>query len=85
MLCSLHTVSPPPPPPPPPPSTAAGEGMSPGKLDWSTGAFPAGLPVPPLSKADADFAALGVEFLDTREGIKVTELNELFEKVGGGW
>jgi hypothetical protein len=56
--------------------------MSPGKLEWAAGRFPDGLPLPPVTKSDTDFEALGVEFLDTRDGIKVTELNELFEKVG---
>jgi hypothetical protein len=64
------------------PPPAAADGMSPGKLDWATGRFPSGLPVPPIGRSDADFESLGVEFLDVREGIKVTELNELFEKVG---
>ncbi|KAG2428846.1 hypothetical protein HYH02_014258 [Chlamydomonas schloesseri] len=38
---------------------------------------------PPISKPDAEFEAkLGVQFVEGREGIVVTELNELFEKVG---
>ena len=38
-------------------------------------------PPPPITKTDEDFLDLGVEFVHTRDGIKVTELNELFEKV----
>ncbi|GBF91909.1 acetyltransferase [Raphidocelis subcapitata] len=60
----------------------AGEGMSPGKLDWASSRFPGGLPLPPISRSDEEFLKLGVEFLDAREGIKAAELNELFEKVG---
>ncbi|GFR46557.1 hypothetical protein Agub_g8149 [Astrephomene gubernaculifera] len=38
---------------------------------------------PPISRPDADFESqLGVQFVEGREGIVVTELNELFEKVG---
>lgn len=40
---------------------------------------------PPISKPDTEFEAkLGVQFVEGREGIVVTELNELFEKVGRG-
>jgi hypothetical protein len=38
-------------------------------------------PPPIISKPDAEFLSLGLEFVETREGIKITELNELFEKV----
>lgn len=38
-------------------------------------------PPPIISKPDAEFLALGLEFVETRDGIKITELNELFEKV----
>ena len=54
--------------------------MSPGKLDWASSRFPGGLPLPPISKSDAAFLELGVEFLEAREGVKVTELNDLFDK-----
>ncbi|EFJ45115.1 hypothetical protein VOLCADRAFT_64094, partial [Volvox carteri f. nagariensis] len=38
---------------------------------------------PPISRPDSDFEAqLGVQFVEGREGILITELNELFEKVG---
>jgi hypothetical protein len=41
------------------------------------------LPPPPtISKPDEEFLAMGLEFVESREDIKVTELNELFEKVG---
>lgn len=53
--------------------------MSPGKLAWAEARFPEGLPLPQISKSDEEFD--GVEFLDSADGIKVTELNELFEKV----
>lgn len=55
--------------------------MSPGKLAWAGGRAPDGARPPPVTKTDEEFAALGVEFCETLEGIKVTELNELFEKV----
>lgn len=37
-------------------------------------------PPPAISKPDEAFLSLGIEFVDSREGIKITELNELFEK-----
>eukprot|EP00879_Flechtneria_rotunda_P032690 GHRR01035948.1.p1 GENE.GHRR01035948.1~~GHRR01035948.1.p1 ORF type:complete len:215 (+),score=49.19 GHRR01035948.1:128-772(+) len=37
---------------------------------------------PQISRSDADFLAMGLEFVETQEGLKITELNELFEKVG---
>eukprot|EP00882_Tetradesmus_deserticola_P008157 GHRQ01008596.1.p1 GENE.GHRQ01008596.1~~GHRQ01008596.1.p1 ORF type:complete len:262 (+),score=88.88 GHRQ01008596.1:305-1090(+) len=40
------------------------------------------LPPPTISKPDAEFLSLGLEFVEARDGIKITELNELFEKVG---
>eukprot|EP00879_Flechtneria_rotunda_P031573 GHRR01034505.1.p1 GENE.GHRR01034505.1~~GHRR01034505.1.p1 ORF type:complete len:166 (+),score=38.29 GHRR01034505.1:128-625(+) len=36
---------------------------------------------PQISRSDADFLAMGLEFVETQEGLKITELNELFEKV----
>lgn len=62
--------------------THTADGLSSGKVAWAD-RFPGGrLPVPPISKSDEEFLRLqGVEFLTTREGIKVTELNELFDKV----
>jgi hypothetical protein len=50
--------------------------------DRLTGSSTLTVPPPPIiSKPDAEFLALGLEFVETREGIKITELNELFEKV----
>lgn len=56
------------------------EGMSQAKSTWADqfGSLP---PAPRISKTDEDFQKLGVEFVEVKEGIKVTELNELFEKV----
>jgi GNAT superfamily N-acetyltransferase len=57
--------------------------MSPAKAAWASNAFGSALPPPPaISKADEEFGALGIEFVATLDGIKVLELNELFEKVG---
>eukprot|EP00877_Chromochloris_zofingiensis_P006775 jgi/Chrzof1/2350/Cz11g11270.t1 len=55
--------------------------MSQAKSTWADqfGSLP---PAPRISKTDEDFQKLGVEFVEVKEGIKVTELNELFEKVG---
>ncbi|KAI8468200.1 MAG: hypothetical protein J3K34DRAFT_378299 [Monoraphidium minutum] len=45
--------------------------------------FPGGRPPPPrISVSDAEFRDLGVEFVTVRQGIRVHELNELFDKVG---
>jgi hypothetical protein len=50
--------------------------------DRLTGSNTLTAPPPPIiSKPDAEFLSLGLEFVETREGIKITELNELFEKV----
>jgi hypothetical protein len=57
-----------------------GEGMSPDKVTF--GDRLEGWMVPPrLSRADAEFAAEGLEFVATRAGISIPELNDLFEKV----
>ena len=55
--------------------------MSPDKQHWN-GKFE-GLVVapPPLTKPDSTFHDMGLEFVDTKEGVVLTELNELFEKV----
>ncbi|KAG2486396.1 hypothetical protein HYH03_014973 [Edaphochlamys debaryana] len=38
---------------------------------------------PPISRADTEFEeSVGVQFVEGREGIRIPELNELFEKVG---
>ncbi|GAX83051.1 hypothetical protein CEUSTIGMA_g10477.t1 [Chlamydomonas eustigma] len=58
----------------------ASEGMSPEKVKW---AERASLPSPPaLSKPDEAFHRMGLEFVEMKDGIVLTELNELFEKVG---
>ncbi|GLI60730.1 hypothetical protein VaNZ11_002956 [Volvox africanus] len=63
-----------------------GDGISPDKttygsrLEEATGGV---LRPPPISRPDIDFETkLGVQFVEGREGILITELNELFEKVG---
>jgi hypothetical protein len=40
---------------------------------------------PPLSLTDEHFRQLGLEFVETRRGIIVTELNDLFVRVSAGW
>lgn len=61
---------------------AAAEGISSDKALFGLTQFGDNLPPPPLiSKPDEEFLAMGLEFVETREDIKVTELNELFEKV----
>jgi hypothetical protein len=65
-------------------STTAAEGVCSDKALWGSSAFGgAAPPAPTISKTDAEFLALGLEFVESGEGIKVTELNELFEKVRG--
>lgn len=41
-----------------------------------------GLAIPPprLTKPDSVFHAMGLEFVNTKEGIVLPELNDLFEK-----
>lgn len=64
------------------PLLAAAEGISSDKALFGLTQFGDNLPPPPLiSKPDEEFLAMGLEFVETREDIKVTELNELFEKV----
>lgn len=59
----------------------AGEGMSPEKYDWADQGDDQ--PAPPnISRSDTEFAtSIGVEFVETTEGVNISELNELFEKV----
>lgn len=58
------------------------EGICADKALFGIQQFGSGLPPPPtISKSDEEFLAMGLEFVVTREDIKVTELNELFEKV----
>ncbi|GIL80938.1 hypothetical protein Vretifemale_10081 [Volvox reticuliferus] len=63
-----------------------GDGISPDKttygsrLEEATGGV---LRPPTISRPDTEFETkLGVQFVEGREGILITELNELFEKVG---
>jgi hypothetical protein len=58
------------------------EGISSDKALFGITQFGDSLPPPPMiSKPDEEFLAMGLEFVESREDIKVTELNELFEKV----
>lgn len=57
------------------------EGMNPEKAFW-TGNLENHVRAPKLSKTDEYFQKLGVEFMDSKEGIVLSELNDLFEKVG---
>jgi hypothetical protein len=36
---------------------------------------------PRISKQDEDFLKIGVEFVESSEGVVIPELNDLFEKV----
>lgn len=65
-------------------AAAASEGICADKALWGLATYgPDGAPPPPaISKRDEEFLAMGLEFVASGEGIKVTELNELFEKVG---
>lgn len=70
-------------------SSSSGDGMSPDKTHWgerveeAAAAFGGILQPPPISRPNDYFVdKLGVEFVETREGILLTELNDLFEKVG---
>lgn len=56
--------------------------MSPDKTQWGE-QFLGKLTPPKLSKSDEHFNSLGLEFVETREGIVLTELNDLFERVRG--
>lgn len=60
---------------------ASVEGICPDKTSWGL-VGPAVPLAPRISRTDADFLAVGVEFLDDPSGLKIGELNELFEKVG---
>lgn len=60
----------------------AGDGVCTDKAEFTNRLITSAVPEPPqISKSDAEFMALGVEFVEVREGVKLTELNELFEKV----
>lgn len=61
---------------------AAAEGICTEKANFSA-QLGATLPPPPaISKPDEAFASLGLEFVESGEGINIPELNDLFEKVG---
>jgi hypothetical protein len=69
---------------PPPYSRLAAEAAGGPKASWVKTRLPGALPLPTISRSDEEFARLGVEFLTTSDGIRVYELIELFDKVGGG-
>ena len=54
--------------------------MSPAKSQWGE-QWMGTLNPPPLSRSDAYFEALGVEFVENADDINISELNEVFEKV----
>ena len=63
----------------------AAEGICADKALFGLQQFGDTLPPPPtISKSDEEFLAMGLEFVQSRDDIKITELNELFEKVGLG-
>mmetsp|Transcript_24413 Transcript_24413/g.53326 ORF Transcript_24413/g.53326 Transcript_24413/m.53326 type:complete len:257 (+) Transcript_24413:48-818(+) len=59
----------------------SGDGLSPDKTQWAE-QIEGNLVPPRISKADDTFAKSGLEFVEGREGLVLTELNDLFEKVG---
>lgn len=48
---------------------------------WSA-KLPADIPPPKVTKTDAAFTKEGLEFVWGQEGLSLTDLNDLFEKVG---
>jgi GNAT superfamily N-acetyltransferase len=64
-------------------AAAAEEGISLETALWST-KLQGMLQPPKISKQDEEFFKIGVEFVEASDGIVVSELNDLFEKVGGG-
>lgn len=57
----------------------ASEGMNPTKSAWTAQlSLP---PAPTISKTDDAFLKLGCEFVHAKEGIALSEVNDLFEKV----
>jgi ribosomal protein S18 acetylase RimI-like enzyme len=62
--------------------SAASDGLSPATAAFFAAHEQSSPPPPAITKSDAEFAAMGVEFVDTREGVRVQELNDLFERVG---
>lgn len=61
------------------PTTA--DGISSGKVTWIEKLPGGAAPAPPISRSDEDFEQLGVEFVYGPEGIDLSELNDLFERV----
>ena len=59
--------------------------MSTDVAQWGPQLSQAGVPEPPITKDEAYFAEMGLEFLDTREGLSLPELQDLFLKVGIVW
>jgi len=57
-----------------------GEGMNADKHQISARMEGLVIPSPRLTKPDSAFHAMGLEFVNTKEGIVLTELNDLFEK-----
>lgn len=57
------------------------EGINPAKALWTSN-LEGCIRAPNLSKSDEHFLKLGVEFVEGKDGIVLSELNELFEKVG---
>ncbi len=60
---------------------AATEGISPDKSTWWKKLESRDLSIPQLSKADQAWMDEGLEFVYTREGVSISELNDLFQKV----
>jgi len=63
-------------------AVAAQDGLSPATAAFFAAHDDSDPPPPAVTKSDADFAAMGVEFVEGREGVRVAELNDLFERVG---
>ncbi|KAK9861453.1 hypothetical protein WJX84_010103 [Apatococcus fuscideae] len=61
---------------------AATEGISPDKSTWWKQLETQECISPTLSKTDQAWMDEGLEFMYTREGVSISELNDLFQKVG---
>ena len=55
--------------------------MSSDKQHWGGKFEGVAIAPPPLTKPDESFHSMGLEFVDTKDGVVLTELNDLFEKV----
>ena len=60
---------------------AATEGISPDKSTWWKRLETQNVTSPPLSKPDQAWMDEGLEFVYSREGVSISELNDLFQKV----